>query len=63
MNASTIGSKEIISIAFEEGVEEIGEAAFYKCDDLTNKLFLRFSFLILNVSLYSCLSREILVFT
>lgn len=29
--------KEIISINFLEGIEEIGSEAFYKCDDLTNK--------------------------
>ena len=29
--------KEIISINFLEGIEEIGSEVFYKCDDLTNK--------------------------
>ena len=29
--------KEIISINFLEGIEEIGSESFYKCDDLTNK--------------------------
>ena len=34
---SFLSSKEIISINFLEGIEEIGSEAFYKCDDLTNK--------------------------
>ena len=34
---SFLSFKEIISINFLEGIEEIGSEAFYKCDDLTNK--------------------------
>ena len=34
---SFLSSKEIISINFLEGIEEIGSESFYKCDDLTNK--------------------------
>ena len=34
---SFLSFKEIISINFLEGIEEIGSESFYKCDDLTNK--------------------------